>query len=1118
MQSERRLLLEIVSMVAIFVASAPVCRSQAPPAPGDADESQPANDGSPQSSSLPVDASPESLPEDVVYLQGPTGERVPVSAVSLEDYLEWLKRQGERQYGIKSISLTGKVDAGWAFLSARLEILINRDKEWVRVPLALNEAILLDWDASGDGDVSPNDNSEPINGYSWWFRGKGSHELKLNLLVPVLKQTPARRLQLQLPATAISRLLLEVPLPQISVKPSEKSRMTVRPKETSGTEIEISGLGKRLDLQWHPLPDQERVATVLEANTLLSVGFPDEGVLIEANQEISALQGSFEQVTVRLPGGFELRDLKGVEISDHRVDPNQPNHVTVNLTGPTTGPVKFRWTLESSFPETGGRLLLDGFEVVGARNQVGEIAVRRTEGYRITKRDDEDRFVHRIGRGEAVGPGRLATAYRFFGQPFRLGFDVKQIEPYFTAKPSFTLNFLEGQTELEANFQFNVSTDRGTLANIELNWPNWKSNGWVLKPLEPPGQFEDFFTDVDEGSDTIQIPLVSRRTGIFPLVLRATRTSNSDNKPIVFDLPSVRASSRLPATLEVRSDDNIEAEVSPIDKTSLVPMPVESPRTGARSFRIDSQQRAFSAKVTVHDQEIATAATATAELRDNRLLITQRIAYDVAFERLPRIRLLVPDEIVQPVEFALSLPDAPDSAQKLAPNWTEREGYSTRQAGLILPVPSIGQFDIVATFLVELPDKLMPGQEIPADIPLIQASDAQFASIRFHFKNLDQIQADVIGDEWQRRPSSRNTADWVADTPEAAVPLRLSHSMVHPSQDYSIRKGLIRSAFDPAGYARSRAQYRVDGSVSTIICMLPTGTTAQQFWWNDRILPPSDVSEVPVDSGRYRLVVSETLVQGNNLLTVDYSLESASPFGWTDTHELLAPQFPPNVWVEETVWEILLPYNQHLFIEPAGFTPHYRWSRDTIFYSRSPTTEFSDLDLWISTSDGPSLDSVFSRGNAYLLSRFGPTTSIAFRSMSQSIVVLFGAGLALAVGFLLMKVPLTRNVLSALAAAFIVAAASVWYTAPVQLLLQPALLGLLLAIAAVLIDATVKREKSPAVLTLPSPSDFGSQPGLPSTIERSRHSHVEAEEQTAVRPVPHAPPEPVSSSDSGDKP
>jgi len=1105
-------------MVAILVASASVCRSQAPPAPGKVDESGTANAGLSESGSLPADASPKTLPDDVVYLRGPTGERVPVSAVSLEDYLEWLKRQGERKYGIKSISLTGKAEAGRALLSARIEILINRDKEWVRVPLALNEAILLDWDSSGKGDASPDENAEPVNGYGWWFRGKGLHELKLRLLVPVLKQTPARRLQLQLPPTAISRLLLDVPLPQISVKPSEQSWMAVRPKETSGTEIEINGIGKRLDLQWHPLPDQARVATVLETNTSLLVGFPDEVVLIEASQDISALQGSFEQVTVRLPGGFELRDLKGVEIADHRVDPNQPNHVIVNLTGPTTGPVKLRWTLESSFPEAGGRLLLDGFEVVGARNQAGEISVRRTEGYRITKRDDEDRFVHRISRSEAVATGRLATAYRFFGQPFRLGFDVKQIEPYFTAKPSFTLNFLEGQTELEASFQFNVSTDRGTLSNIELNWPNWRSNGWVLKPLEPPGQFEDFFTDVDEGSDTIQIPLVSRRTGIFPLVVRAIRASNSDRTPIVFDLPSVRASSHLPATLEVQSDDNIEAEISPIDKTSLVPMPVESPGKGARRFRIDSQQRAFSAKVTVHDQEIATAATATAELRDNRLLITQRIAYDVAFERLPRIRLLVPDEIPRPIEFALSLPDAPENPQKLEPNWTEREGYSMRQAGLILPVPSIGQFDVVATFFVELPDKLMPGQEIRANIPLIQASDGQYASIRFHFKNLDQIEADVTGGEWQRRPGSRNTADWVADTPEAAVPLRLSHSMVHPSQDYSIRKGLIRSAFDPAGYPRSRAQYRVDGSVSTIICMLPSGTTAQQFWWNDRVLLPSDVTEVPADSGRYRLVVSEALVQGDNLLTIEYSLESDSLFGWTDAHELLAPQFPPNVWIEETVWEVILPYNQHLFIEPAGFTPHYRWSRDTIFYSRNPTTDFSDLDHWISAADGPPSSPVFSRGNAYLLSRFGPTSSIAFRSMSQSIVVLFGAGLALAIGFLLMKVPLTRNVLSALAAAFIVAGVSVWYAAPVQLLLQPALLGLLLAIAAVLIDAAVKREKSPAVLTLPSPSDYGSQPGLPSTIERSRQSHIEAEEQTAVRPAPLAPPEPVSSSDVGDKP
>ena len=76
--------------------------------------------------------------------------------------------------------------------------------------------------------------------------------------------------------------------------------------------------------------------------------------------------------------------------------------------------------------------------------------------------------------------------------------------------------------------------------------------------------------------------------------------------------------------------------------------------------------------------------------------------------------------------------------------------------------------------------------------------------------------------------------------------------------------------------------------------------------------------------------------------------------------------------------------------------------------------------------------------------------------MNRSMVVLFGAGLALFAGVLLLKIPATRNVLTVLLAVFAFALCGIWYTAPMQLLLQPAALGLLLAIVAVLIDGSVQ--------------------------------------------------------------
>ena len=114
-------------------------------------------------------------------------------------------------------------------------------------------------------------------------------------------------------------------------------------------------------------------------------------------------------------------------------------------------------------------------------------------------------------------------------------------------------------------------------------------------------------------------------------------------------------------------------------------------------------------------------------------------------------------------------------------------------------------------------------------------------------------------------------------------------------------------------------------------------------------------------------------------------------------------------------------------------------------------------------------------------------------------IVFVGAGLALAVGFVLLKVPATRNVFSLLLLTFVVALVALWYMEPVQVLLQPALLGLLLAVVAALIEGGLKRQRAGAVLTLSSPSDFVGPVMPASSADHLLSVAAGSEEPTAVR-------------------
>ena len=118
--------------------------------------------------------------------------------------------------------------------------------------------------------------------------------------------------------------------------------------------------------------------------------------------------------------------------------------------------------------------------------------------------------------------------------------------------------------------------------------------------------------------------------------------------------------------------------------------------------------------------------------------------------------------------------------------------------------------------------------------------------------------------------------------------------------------------------------------------------------------------------------------------------------------------------------------------------------------------------------------------------------------MNQAAIVLIGAGLALVLGLVLVKVPVSRSVLTLLLIGFGMSAAGMWFPGPMLLLVQPAGLGLLLAVAAACIDSVIKRRRRRGVVTLSSPSGFMT---APSSINRDLVVGVGSNEFTSIRPA-----------------
>ena len=326
---------------------------------------------------------------NVVRLTGPDGKTIALPRdATLQEFLEWLERRGGPEYAINSVVLTGTADDKRATLTATITIQILRDDEWVRVPLFLNEAQLVDTKHTFPGESSGSKGTTKRSvkgslkgrnramaafsdttregGYRWWFRGKGYHRLRISLVVPVTKMVAHRRLRLKLPPlSAVSTLDLRVSDPNLLVVPLKTADARVTRIGRKGSRIRVVGLGSELDLQWRSIPKNKGRSPILQSQTSVLIDFAEDSVVLTARQRVQVLNGSVSQVDVKLPAGYRLVAATGTHVKNYLIGAG--NRVRVDFTEPRSDWTEIRWTLHRSFKSGMGKLTLDGFEVDRAK-------------------------------------------------------------------------------------------------------------------------------------------------------------------------------------------------------------------------------------------------------------------------------------------------------------------------------------------------------------------------------------------------------------------------------------------------------------------------------------------------------------------------------------------------------------------------------------------------------------------------------------------------------------------------------------------------------------------------------------------------------------------------------
>lgn len=1039
--------------------------------------------------------SESALPKATIrYLMNKSGELVPVvNDVSWEDFLKFLESRSKPATGpqtstITGIEITGTVDEDRANLKVAYTISLPQADEFVSVPLYLNDAVLLKPETyTGDGAQCPFEKKDPELGFVWWFRGRGPHRLELSVSVPLRKQFPSRRLVLSLPPSPYSRATIRLPYNSVNVKSGREQTIVESVSSGDGkSEIVAIDLGSRFDLVWSPAAEQRVTSVSLESQSTIRAAIEVDHLHLRAEQTVKSLQGAFDKFEVRLPTGAEFVRLEESEKLSYRIDPKNPQKALISLKEKSNS-VQLNWNMQ--IPVKSRTVTLDGLAVEGATKESGRIGLSIAEGLRFSS-EPSDPSVVRINAGEfPSNMGSVVRAYQFLGQPFKLTTKLDEVKPYFQVRPQLSLKASSQQLELDGAFEYRV--DRDTLNEVVLTWPEYKSEGWVIESVDEPGIVESHSID-DKGQ--ILVRLVKHQAGRFTLHMRAHRPIKS-GEDALFTLPRPKSASRLSATtVTIANAENVETELSTRGETSMQQVSsssVELPETmrglKVTAFRIDTDEQSFSLRVTPQKQRVRTESWLEASWQDNQFKITQHFLYDVSYERLSQVRLSIPAALeAQRVRFFTSrdnelTPDILPAASGTSSTGSSTLGpANTRQVVLKLGESQLGHFEIQARFVIPFAKDSAVDTDAEVTLPIIGSVDIPFTQTRASLVQSDWFDAEPIStDTWTPQFFRQESWQWLADGSPHSLGLKIVRS-THAAGGGNVSHGLVTMQIDPLGQGRVRAQFRVTTRSAALPVLLPTTTSMIKFYWDERLLTPREYSEMPPESRRFTIQVPEELEKTpthEHLLTIEYLDRFSSDLGWTESLELRPPQLPKCLWDSRVVIQVGLPAGQHLLTYPTSATPMFHWQRSGLIWTRKSEPGIDELKTWVAADPSripADSDLLFPEAamNSYTFSQFGSPQPLVFQTLSSSMVLFLGMGFSLAVGFIMLRMVVVRHVMTLLLIGLCIAIFGLWFSAPLELLIQPMIVGLIFPATAVMLENWIRRRDDPGVMSFEGQGDF----------------------------------------------
>lgn len=1044
----------------------------------------------PGARSAPVEAPSkrvEEAPFSILFMLDQNGNLVPtLPGWTLKDFWELYQRAEARKqpdepprYLLQSMSASGTAHADYAELKISLKVW-TRDARWTRVPLGLEQALLLsepvEYKGSGECFLHV---EEEGKGHVAWVRGaaEAQHELVLSVWVPLATAGEEIRLRLSAPPDTNCEVRLTVPVAKAVGQVSDGAVLSP-PSTADGntTELVAQWDGGEFELAWRGADAQPSgTKPILEARGFVEAKIDRRNVVLEARLTVQGDGRPFDRFRVVLPTGAELIPVgvpgyTVVEVADHDSAGDEVL-VEVRREKALPEPMEVRLTTRQSRAAAGpgGWFELGGFEVIDAVQQWGHMAVTSAGDEHV--RCSAVRGVRQIEAlpeetREALQGQNVVALFEYFSQPFSVIARVVEIKTHVRVEPKYRILVDDSQARLEADLKYMVRGAQVYALDVVLP-------GWELDEIGP-----DTVAAVDAVAgdssqrtpDVVSIPLLRPTMGEIEISLRAHQEIKPDASLLSLAVPQPQADSLSPAELTLVPAENVEVIPAPQQMVGLASQQVPL------SYRVEAAKAVFAARFKVHAQEITVEASSEIVLTEGKEAVRQALTYGIAYEPLERLTLETPRSLADSGKLEVFLDGQPLSLS-VPPEETASLDTSTPvrlQVGL--PVPRIGTCKLEIRYSIEV-EKLAPNSSVLCRVPLVMPGEGELSKNEVFVTAPKGIKVQCQSTEGPWTTLEENTG-WLPRAGGAQLTAKGRASRIDLRIHQEDREAtVVDRAWVQTDLAHGRRRERAVFSFTTdqeeLELILPDGVDLRRV---RLFVGPEDVEDrrpvkvPPTSERRVRIPLPDNSAGRLQWLEAWYVFSDPRPSPGRLWLEL--PRLEADVWVEQMYWELLLPRNEHVIVAPEGFTPEYEWGWTGSFWGRKPAWEQSQLEAWSGGERRGELSEPAERASRYLFSRPGHVRQLELRTADRWLIVLGVSSAILAAGLMLIYVPASRHPAVLLAVAIALAAAAVLCPGPALLASEAGSLGLTLALASGLLyrilgrgrGGALRRETSSSVL------------------------------------------------------